>query len=62
MGVDVCFGDSGGPLLAVENGYATLVGLVKRGDGCAHHPGNVGQCLSRLKLFFRHLHTNCSFL
>ena len=39
MGVDVCFGDSGGPLLAVENGYATLVGLVKRGDGCAHYPG-----------------------
>ena len=41
MGVDVCFGDSGGPLLAVEDGRAMLVGLVKRGDGCAHHPGNI---------------------
>jgi hypothetical protein len=39
MGVDVCFGDSGGPMITDNNGVATLVGVVRRGEGCAVHPG-----------------------
>ena len=40
MGVDVCFGDSGGPMITINDNVATLVGVVRRGDGCAEHPGD----------------------
>ena len=34
-GVDACLGDSGGPLMAVEDGYYKLCGITSFGIGCA---------------------------
>ncbi|XP_045461086.1 serine protease 27 isoform X1 [Harmonia axyridis] len=38
---DACLGDSGGPLILLENGKWTLVGITSAGFGCgeAHQPG-----------------------
>ncbi|XP_066157443.1 trypsin-7 [Euwallacea fornicatus] len=38
---DACLGDSGGPLILLENGRWTLVGITSAGFGCgeAHQPG-----------------------
>jgi secreted trypsin-like serine protease len=38
---DACLGDSGGPLIVLENGRWTLVGITSAGFGCGepHQPG-----------------------
>lgn len=38
---DACLGDSGGPLIVLENGRWTLAGITSAGFGCGepHQPG-----------------------
>lgn len=35
LGMDSCFGDSGGPLFGIENGVPIQVGITSTGKGCA---------------------------
>lgn len=39
--MDACLGDSGGPLIVLDNGHWTLAGITSAGFGCAvdHQPG-----------------------